>query len=850
MKSSGGQKSTRKQAVFLFIILMFVGAATMLATLHFSVVASLNVCAKTLKRNISDLKKQRSDYDEFLAADEAKSLVRLTEQAEDIGETLALLSENEKKNYLDKFQESQRLDCLLILGENMTPDSALVSDRSNYEEWEGIFSERAISSVLSYPKNSYSARVVYAGQTYDIAAAAIQDAEGIVICAILQEDEKLATHYSPVRNLLATNETVLKGTLYIVEGGRVIATNRENGYSQASEIRELRALDAEREGDSLTKFNCGGETYYGGTAEYHDYTIYAFYPASAVFADSRGALLIAFCLYTTTAVAIVSVLYRIRATHDREISRQYEIIRSISHIYLLTVVVDMRNGRYTILKHPKKWGDVSPSGTADKGFFDKFLSYVAEEFREEYSAFMDPRTIQERLVAADHVEMDYQDVSGEWLTDKIIPQERDGNGEFHSYILVRKSIREQKKAEHENQERLKMAAWNEARANQSKTDFLRRMSHDIRTPINVILGMLEIAERNPTDKELLKDCRKKSKAAAEYLLDLVNEILTINRLDAGSTEEAESTAPFDLAAEIQKLYLVTKDRAGSSGITLEKPRFDGENRPLEGNALYLRQIMMNIVTNAVRYSRDGGIVRISVSEAPIPEKEGFAEVRFVCEDQGIGMSKEFQKKMFEPFSQEDAVGGGQYSGVGLGLSIVWKLVNKLGGQIRVDSEKNVGTRFEVILPVKYSDKPIDSAPERSKTISLEGLTVLLVEDNELNMEIAEYMLIDAGAGVIKAYNGKEAVRRFLDSAPGSIDAVITDMTMPVMDGLEATRQIRALDRPDAKTVPIIAMTANLFEQDRRACTDAGMTGFLPKPLNIGQMLAELSQQARRGGTEA
>ena len=260
MKSSGGQKSTRKQAVFLFIILMFVGAATMLATLHFSVVASLNVCAKTLKRNISDLKKQCSDYDEFLAADEAKSLVRLTEQAEDIGETLALLSENEKKNYLDKFQESQRLDCLLILGENMTPDSALVSDRSNYEEWEGIFSERAISSVLSYPKNSYSARVVYAGQTYDIAAAARQDAEGIVICAILQEDEKLATHYSPVRNLLATNETVLKGTLYIVEGGRVIATNRENGYSQASEIRELRALDAEREGDSLTKFNCGGET--------------------------------------------------------------------------------------------------------------------------------------------------------------------------------------------------------------------------------------------------------------------------------------------------------------------------------------------------------------------------------------------------------------------------------------------------------------------------------------------------------------------------------------------------------------------------------------------------------------
>ena len=197
-----------------------------------------------------------------------------------------------------------------------------------------------------------------------------------------------------------------------------------------------------------------------------------------------------------------------------------------------------------------------------------------------------------------------------------------------------------------------------------------------------------------------------------------------------------------------------------------------------------------------------------------------------------------------PFAQESVANVNQFDGVGLGLSIVQKLVKKLGGQIAVDSEKDVGTRFEVLLPFRYASGPIQKQAEARNT-SLAGLTLLLVEDNELNMEIAEYMLTDAGAKVIRAYNGKEAVDRFTISPPGEISAVLTDMTMPVMDGLEATRRIRALDRQDAKTVPIIAMTANLFVQDQNACSDAGMTGFLSKPLNTGQLLDTIAQQTRK-----
>ena len=844
MKTSDNSKRPPKQTVLLFVVLISVGIMVMLITLYFSMTLGLNAAQKTLNRNVDDLKKQCNEYIDFLTADEAKSLVRLTEQAEDIGETLRFLSDDVKKTYLDEFCDSQRLDFILVLDENMMPDNRFISGRTDYREWKEILSGTAITSVLSYPKKIYSARTSHDGEIYDIAAAARHDTKGIVFCAMLQNGEKLVTHYSPVRNLLATNETALDGTLYIAEGDDIVASNRENAPASLSDIPELTELIAKKKGDTLTKFSCNDTLYYGGSARYRSYSIYAFYRASEVFADSRITLLFAFFLYVLIAVVVIAFYFRNRVYHNQEISRQNEIIHSISHIYLLTSIVDMKGPRYTILKYPEKWGKIKTSGVADKAFFNKFLSYVGEEFRDGYLAFINPETIQERLGASEYVEYDYQDVSGKWLNDKIIPQERDENGNYHSYILARKDIHEQKKLELEYQEKLKTALRSEALANQSKTDFLRRMSHDIRTPINVILGMLEISDSNPNDSELLQSCRNKSKTAAEYLLELVNDILTINKADAGGAEEPENTASFDLADEVNRLYLVASERAKPYGVTLEPPTLSIERKPLEGNSLYLRQIMMNVISNAAQYSRKGGSVHFSVSQAPHPDTEGFAEVSFVCEDHGIGMSKEFQKRMFEPFAQEGVGGFGKFGSVGLGLSIVKKFVDILGGTICVDSEQNVGTRFEIVLPYKYANKPIENKTEADKDISLEGLTVLLVEDNELNMEIAEYMATNAGAKVFKAYNGKEAVNVFAGSDVGSIDVVLTDITMPDMDGLEETRQIRALDRPDARTVPIIAMTANLFEQDIKACKDAGMTGFLAKPLNIGQLLSTILQQVK------
>lgn len=847
MRNRRTDRRSRSRTEIIATAIIFLGVVIMAIALYFGTADSLNTAQNTMERHISDLKKQCNDYDEFLTSDKIKSLMRLTEQAEDVGDTLALLPDEEKSEYLTVFMESQRLACILILDETLMPDSRIVTDKmGDYRVWKEYILNPSVSSLLTFPKKIFSARITHEGQTYDIAAAARMDVKGVIFCAMRQESDKLMAHYTPVKNLLASNETALGGSMYITEGNTVVASNSAQGTKIVSEIPEIAALAAAKNGGELTRFECNGTYYYGGSAKCRSYDIYVFYPSREIFAGCRSMIFLVLGVYVIAATLAITLYYRTIVSHNREMSRQYEIIRSISHIYVMTVIVDMRAGRFEILKYPEKWGEVSTSGPADQSFLDRFMSLVGEQYREGYLAFLNPQTIRQRLGSDDYVEYDYQDISGEWLNDKIIPQNRDENGEFDSFILARTSIGEQKKAELEYQEKLKTAARNEALANRSKTELLRRMSHDIRTPINVILGMLEIADRNPTDTTLLESCRSKGKAAAEYLLELVNDILTINKVDAGSAEEAESGSAFLLADAVQKLYIVTEERAKARGIKLEPPKISGEQKPLEGNTLYLRQIMMNIIANAVRYSHAGGTVRFSVSQMPSPEKEGFAEVRFVCEDNGIGMSREFQEKMFEPFSQESEAGSSRFGGVGLGLAIVQKLVQRLDGQISVESEKGVGTRFEIILPYKYADKPVEDKTEEREEISLHGLNILLVEDNELNMQIAEYMLTDAGANVIRAYNGREAVGYFACSAVGAVDAVLTDMTMPGMDGLEETRRIRAMDRADAKTVPIIALTANLFRQDMTACTDAGMTGFLSKPLNVGQLLKMISQQTKKG----
>ena len=405
---------------------------------------------------------------------------------------------------------------------------------------------------------------------------------------------------------------------------------------------------------------------------------------------------------------------------------------------------------------------------------------------------------------------------------------------------AREYLAEQDRREREFREQLMESAEKAEQANHAKTEFLQRMSHDIRTPINGIRGMIEIANYYKDDPDKQTECRKKIWDASGLLLELVNEVLDMGKLESGEImlEERE----FDLKELLDSVGMVVDKQARERGITIITDGYPVENRCLLGSPLHLRRLLMNIISNAVKYNRVGGEIRLGCCEKPSADPET-AQIEFTCADTGIGMSEEFQKHVFEPFAQERNTARSEYGGTGLGMPIAKSLAEKMGGTLSFVSRQGVGTTFTLSLPFRICHAPEKrNKPKRLlQTSSIAGLHVLVAEDNRMNMEIAEFVLNVEEAFIIKAVNGEEAVRIFADSRPGEIDAILMDVMMPVMDGLEATRRIRAMKRPDARTIPIIAMTANAFAEDRQLAFAAGMDMHIAKPLEGSEMVETLER---------
>ena len=375
-------------------------------------------------------------------------------------------------------------------------------------------------------------------------------------------------------------------------------------------------------------------------------------------------------------------------------------------------------------------------------------------------------------------------------------------------------------------------------ANSAKTEFLSHMSHDLRTPINGILGMLAILEKSQDDPERRRDCHKKIRVSTEHLLSLVNDVLQISNLERGRPAAVEE--PFDLYDTLEDCITILSPLAEEREIRLELEESSLRHNRVVGNPLYLKQILMNVIDNALRYNRPHGAVFVRAEETGF--QNGTVRCRFVVEDTGIGIGEDFKAYIFEPFTQEHQGARTNYNGVGLGMSIVKKLVDQMKGTVAVDSQVGKGSLVQITLPLQ-ADQAWTARPaqeEGSVQANIAGMHVLLVEDNEINSEIVEFMLRDAGAEVVTAGDGKAAVDAFEASAPGAFDCVLMDLMMPVMSGYEAARVIRALDRADARTVPIIALSANAFEEDIALAKDAGMDAHLAKPVDIHKMFQVMS----------
>ena len=389
---------------------------------------------------------------------------------------------------------------------------------------------------------------------------------------------------------------------------------------------------------------------------------------------------------------------------------------------------------------------------------------------------------------------------------------------------------------------LLIAAKKAEAANRAKTEFLQRMSHDIRTPINGICGMVDMADYYADDVEKQSEYRGKVKSASRLLLEMLNDVLDMSKLESGEVVLEE--IPLNLGSIFEEVLVVIEQMAADQNIRIIWEEKEIIHRNLIGSPSHVKRILMNILSNAVKYNKENGDIYISCREI-VSEQPEMMTMEFVCRDTGIGMSEAFQKQIFEPFAQEDVGSRTKYAGTGLGMPITKKLVEKMGGTISFESKEGAGTTFVIRIPFRI-DTDRDSKVEAGEKTeaSIRGLHILLAEDNELNMEIAEFMLQNEGADVTKAWNGREAVEIFEKSRPGEFDIILMDIMMPVMNGYEASKMIHSMDREDAKTIPIIAMTANAFTEDKIRAKEAGMDEHIAKPVD-GKLLVKIIHELVR-----
>lgn len=573
----------------------------------------------------------------------------------------------------------------------------------------------------------------------------------------------------------------------------------------------------------------------------------SYYEAYAVKGKADGENFYIFLGYRN----VDGILYKEKAIQEQlqkaldEAKLSNEIIEAIARSYQYISRIDISKDWFEEISNRaaenmnyKKSGEVSSENR------NTCKMFVAEEYQEAFLKFTDITTLPVRMKNEETIVMEYQMKDGNWHKLRFIEKKRDKDGNLTHVLCAIRSISDVKKKE---QELLQQVA--EARKDAAlKSRFLSNMSHDIRTPINGIIGMTELADRYPDNPEIQKKCREKLVESARHLVSMVNDILDMNKLE---TEQfVENDIPFNLAAVLNRVNTDQQMQAGKKKIdyVVDWEKSELNHMYLTGNPVYIEKLLTVITDNAVKFTKPGGNVSVWCRE--ISEDDERAVYEFGCSDNGIGMSEEFAGHAFEMFSQENKTSRTQYEGTGLGLAIAKKITERLGGTIKIKSKKGCGTTVTMTIPFKTGVQNLMQYTENVNTestedIPLEGLHALIAEDNELNLEIAKFMLEEKGICVECAADGKEAVAKFEESEPGYYDVIFMDIMMPYMNGWDATRKIRTLQRPDADKIPIIAMSANAFAEDIINSHISGMNWHLTKPIDADKLMTALKECIRK-----
>ena len=486
----------------------------------------------------------------------------------------------------------------------------------------------------------------------------------------------------------------------------------------------------------------------------------------------------------------------------------------------------------------------------------KIRQYITEDTLETYKIIDTSKSLLDRFYAGEkQVTVEYQERNKDgkeiWIQKTVLMSQDTvyDSGKEREHTVVRgiimfRNTSEFHEKDQKEKEQLQIAYEKADMESKTKTEFMNRMSHDLRTPINGILGMIQVIRKNWNNQDKLEDSVDKIEISTRHLVDLVNDVLDMSKIESGHLTVHEE--PFDLEELMKEVAVLMQGQLEETGITHRKHRKNIQHTMLKGDALQIQRIMMNLFGNAVKYNKENGTIDTYATEISCDGKNVLYEFRIA--DSGIGMSREYmEQELFQPFTQEKADARTQYKGTGLGMSIVKGLIDKMNGTISVRSTLGEGSEFTFRLTFCLAEEGTQQAADNIEDgkDDLAEMRVLLVEDNDINMEIAEFYLADAGISVEKAWNGKEAVEKYEGRQKGYYGAILMDIMMPVMNGIEAARNIRLMEENGGKEIPIIAMTAQSERESKESCSLAGMNAYISKPVDPENLIRILRMYQKR-----
>ena len=969
------KKKFDRNACLLVFTLIFVGIL-IFSLLTASDNKKLN---RTLNETFDFVKTRIESYEIYNTNDQVKSLVRLMDKTTELSRVIAQEG-NFRAEMLDKYAKEQRLTGILVLDKKLKVIEQTTRDGDAMPLWQKLIESDYVRDIVEHPEKTYTTRLRNEGKLYDFVAVARQDASGILIAYEQKEEVNEINGDLTMASLFSNFPFEMNGCVAICDEDKIVSTNKQNLVSSSVEgAKSLYENEFKSGGNGIVHLRSKNGNWYGRQEKIKDYNAYVFFPKHQVYI-TRNTI----CVIYALLALLIFLFYRVlrNRTEKRSIlqdQKRLRVINALGHAYSSISLVNLKTEEIEIVKSSK---DMKPDQQGDilsKAHLEELIQQViAEPFQEAYWEFVDMSTVAKRLEEHETLSFTAQTVDERWLTIIIVPQGYDKDGKLNTVLVANRDMTEEKEHEIEQDKNLRNALAAAEHANRAKTAFLNNMSHDIRTPMNAIIGFTALATTHIGSTELVLDYLKKIQTSSQHLLSLINDVLDMSRIESGSVRIEYTTV--HLPDILHDLRTIIQGSVYSKQQDLYIDTQDVFHEDIIIDKLRLTQVLLNIISNAVKFTPVGGMINIRVSEKPC-RREGYTTVIFSVKDNGIGMSPEFCKQVFDSFSREHTVTENGIGGTGLGMAITKNIVDMMGGTIQVESEVGKGTEFTVILECETSGvtvkrEPIPElkgaralvvdddaetcmsvskmlreiemtadwttsgkeavlrareayeqnqefkvyiidwlmpdmngietvrrirmvvgpespiiiltaydwsdveqeareagvtafvskplflselrevlmSPEQRKLIQNEnqkiqaasqtsyaGKKVLLVEDNELNREIATAIMEEIGLDVDVAEDGTDAVNIMSSERGNNYDLIFMDIQMPKMDGYTATREIRTLNNSKCANIPIIAMTANAFEEDRKKAIKAGMNGHIAKPISSDVILENLDQ---------